>query len=213
MSDLPHSRTLRQADYDAYFRDLMDSEGLSVEEAAEQTIESISTQYDVYNLFLYRNKRELDEKVKVETRCITIEKAAKGADSFVNANFAFQGLIKILKDSDAYVREGIWHVFESRKLIRSLIVLLKVSEVEEVDKEAIGEVDSDSDEEDEDEAKILQTIAVLEFANSIIGSALASPQYVHNVEQFCTLDEETVLIVKNRLDEDIADARYDWIRL
>jgi hypothetical protein len=210
MSDeLPHSRTLRQADYDAYFRDLMDSEGLSVEEAAEQTIESISNQYDVYNLFLYRNKRELDEKVKVETRCITIEKAAKGTDSFINANFAFQGLIKILKDSDAYIREGIWHVFESRKLIRSLIGLLKVSETEEVDKEAIGEADSDSDEEDEDEAKILQTIAVLEFANSIIGSALSSPQYVHNVELFCTLDEETVLIVKSRLDEDIADARYD----
>jgi hypothetical protein len=210
MSDeLPHSRTLRQADYDAYFRDLMDSEGLSVEEAAEQTIESISNQYDVYNLFLYRNKRELDEKVKVETRCITIEKAAKGTDSFINANFAFQGLIKILKDSDAYIREGIWHVFESRKLIRSLILLLKVSETEEVDKEAIGEADSDSDEEDEDEAKILQTIAVLEFANSIIGSALSSPQYVHNVELFCTLDEETVLIVKSRLDEDIADARYD----
>jgi hypothetical protein len=210
MSDeLPHSRTLRQADYDAYFRDLMDSEGLSVEEAAEQTIESISNQYDVYNLFLYRNKRELDEKVKVETRCITIEKAAKGTDSFINANFAFQGLINILKDSDAYIREGIWHVFESRKLIRSLIGLLKVSETEEVDKEAIGEADSDSDEEDEDEAKILQTIAVLEFANSIIGSALSSPQYVHNVELFCTLDEETVLIVKSRLDEDIADARYD----
>jgi hypothetical protein len=209
--DLPHSRTLRQADYDAYFRDLMDSEGLSVEEAAEQTIESISNQYDVYNLFLYRNKRELDEKVKVETRCITIEKAAKGTDSFINANFAFQGLIKILKDSDAYIREGIWHVFESRKLIRSLVGLLKVSEAEEVGKEAIGEADSDSDGEDEDEAKILQTIAVLEFTNSIIGSALSSPQYVHNVELFCTLDEETVLIVKSRLDEDIADARYDSI--
>jgi hypothetical protein len=209
--DLPHSRTLRQADYDAYFRDLMDSEGLSVEEAAEQTIESISNQYDVYNLFLYRNKRELDEKVKVENRCTTIEKAAKGTDSFINANFAFQGLIKILKDSDAYIREGIWHVFESRKLIRSLVGLLKVSEAEEVGKEAIGEADSDSDGEDEDEAKILQTIAVLEFANSIIGSALSSPQYVHNVELFCTLDEETVLIVKSRLDEDIADARYDSI--
>lgn len=191
----------------------MDSDGLSVEEAAEQTIESISNQYDVHNLFLYRNKRELDEKLKVETRCITIEKAAKGTDSFINANFAFQGLIKILKDSDAYVREGMWHVFESRKLIRSLIELLKVSEAEEVNKEAIGEADSDSDEEDEDEAKILQTIAVLEFANSIIGSALSSPQCVHNVELFCTLDEETVFIVKSRLDEDIADARYDSILL
>ena len=186
----------------------MDSDGLSVEEAAEQTIESISNQYDVFNLFLYRNKRELDEKVKVETRCITIEKAVKGADSFINANFAFQGLTKILKDGDAYVREGTWHIFESRKLIRSLVGLLKVSEAEEVDKDAIGEADSDSDEEDEDEAKILQTVAVLEFANSIIGLALSSPQYVHNVELFCTLDEETVLIVKSRFDEDIADARY-----
>ena len=203
------SRAIRQADYDAFFKDLMDSEGLSVDEAAEQVIESISSQYDVYNLFMYKNKRELDEKVKVETRCITIEKAAKGTDSFINANFAFQGLVKILKDSDAAVSEGIWHMFESRKLIRSLVKLLAVKEEEEVEnKKVLGEEDSDSDEEDEDEAKILQTIAVLDFSTLILQAAASSRQYFHDFELFYTFDEEMISILKSRLDEDVADARY-----
>lgn len=203
------SRAIRQADYDAYFKDLMDSEGLSVEEAAEQVIESITSQYDVYNLFMYKTKRELDEKVKVETRCVTIDKAGKGTDSFINANFAFQGLVKILKDSDVVIREGIWHMFESRRLLRSLIKLLAVKEEEEVGKkgEVLGE-DSDSDEEDEDEAKILQTIAVLDFSTMIVQTAISSSQYFHDLELFCTLDEEMVGILKSRLDEDVADARY-----
>ena len=206
-TDEIETRTLRQADYDAYFKDLMESEGLNVEEAAEQSIESISCQYDVFNLFLYRNKRELDEKIKVESRCVTIEKAGKGTDSFINANFAFQGLLKLLKDSDEYTREGIWHIFESRSLLRSLVCLLRVvSDDEDENEKALGEIDSD--EEDEDEAKILQTVAVLEFSKIIIESALASPKYLHNVEAFLTLDSDMVGILKSRLDEDVADARY-----
>ena len=201
------SRAIRQADYDAYFKDLMESEGLSVDEAAEQVNESISSQYDVYNLFMYKNKRELDEKVKVETRCVTIEKAGKGTDSFINANFAFQGLVKILKDCDAVVREGTWHLFESRKLMRSLIQLLVVKEDAEDNKKVLGEVDSDSDEEDEDEARILQTMAVLDFSMVIIQSAKTSRQYFHDFELFHTLDESMVEILRSRLDEDIADAR------
>ena len=201
------SRAIRQADYDAYFKDLMESEGLSVDEAAEQVNESISSQYDVYNLFMYKNKRELDEKLKVETRCVTIEKAGKGTDSFINANFAFQGLVKILKDCDAVVREGIWHLFESRKLMRSLIQLLVVKEEAEDNKKVLGEVDSDSDEEDEDEARILQTMAVLDFSMVIIQSAKTSRQYFHDFELFHTLDESMVEILRSRLDEDIADAR------
>ena len=201
------SRAIRQADYDAYFKDLMESEGLSVDEAAEQINESISSQYDVHNLFMYKNKRELDEKVKVETRCVTIEKAGKGTDSFINANFAFQGLVKILKDCDAVVREGTWHLFESRKLIRSLIQLMAVKEEAEDNKKVLGEVDSDSDVEDEDEARILQTVAVLDFSMVIIQSAKSSRQYFHDYELFCTLDESLVEILRSRLDEDIADAR------
>lgn len=204
------SRAIRQADYDAYFKDLMDSEGLNVDEAAEQVIESISSQYDVHNLFMYKNKRELDEKMKVESRCVTIEKAGKGTDSFINANFAFQGLVKILKDSDASVREGIWHMFESRKLLRSLIQLMVVKEEAEDDnKKVLGEVDSDSDEEDEDEANILQTLAVLDFSMAIVQSAKLSRQYFHDFELFFTLDETLVEILRRRLDEDIADPRYN----
>ena len=209
-TDEIETRTLRQADYDAYFKDLMESEGLNVEEAAEQSIESISSQYDVFNLFLYRNKRELDEKVKVESRCVTIEKAGKGTDSFINANFAFQGLLKILKDSDEYTREGIWHIFESRFLLRSLICLLRVvPDDEDAKEEALGEIDSD--EEDEDEAKILQTIAVLEFSKVVIESASSSPKYLHNVENFLTVDCDMAGVLKSRLDEDVADARYEMI--
>lgn len=206
-TDEIESRTLRQADYDAYFKDLMESDGLSVEEAAEQSIESISSQYDVFNLFLYRNKRELDEKVKVESRCITIEKAGKGTDSFINANFAFQGLLKILKDSDEYTRKGIWHIFESRSLLKSLFDLLRVVPDEEDEiKKAVGEIDSD--EEDDDEAKILQTIAVLEFSKVIIELALASPKSLHNIEAFLSVDCDMAEILKSRLDEDSAEARY-----
>lgn len=206
-TDEIETRTLRQADYDAYFKDLMESEGLSVEEAAEQSIESISSQYDVFNLFLYRNKRELDEKVKVESRCITIEKAGKGTDSFINANFAFQGLLKILKDSDEYTRKGIWHIFESRSLLKSLVYLLRVvPDEEDESKKAVGEIDSD--EEDEDEAKILQTIAVLEFSKVIIELALASPKNLHNIEAFLSVDCDMAEILKSRLDEDSAEARY-----
>ena len=208
------SRAIRQADYDAYFKDLMDTEGLSVEEAAEQVIESISSQYDVHNLFMYKNARELSEKLKVETRCVTIEKAGKGTDSFINANFAFQGLVKILKDSDLVVREGIWHIFESRRLLRSLIQLMVVKEEEEEKggkngKKPLGEEDSDSDEEDEDEAKILQTVAVLDFSIMIIQAAMSAPTsgFLHDLQLFCTLDEEMVGVLRSRLDEDVAEAR------
>lgn len=203
-------RTIRQADYDAYLNDMMQTEGLNIEEAAEQAIESISSQYEVHNLFLYRNQREFDEKIKIEKSCLTIEKAGLGKDSFINANFAFQGLKKVLKDGDVAIREGIWHLLESRKLLRSLVILLKVPEEDDSSKKPAGEIDSDSDGEDEDEDKILQTVAVLDFANSTIELALASPQYVHNVELFCTLDEELTEILKSRLDEDIADVR--WVK-
>jgi hypothetical protein len=211
MSELLESQPVaRQVDYDAFTKDLMDSNGLSIEEAAEEAIETFSTEYDTVGLFLYRNKREYDEKVKVETRCKTIENASKGIDSFINANFAFQGLIKILKDSDNNVKQGIWHMFESRGLLGSLIQLLAVNEREENENEKtpLGEVDSDdSDEEDEDEAKILQTVAVLEFSLLIIQTALTSPQYLRSIETFCFLDEMKVQIVRNRFDEDVAEKR------
>ena len=145
--------------------------------------------------------------MKVESRCVTIEKAGKGTDSFINANFAFQGLLKILKDSDEYTRKGIWHIFESRSLLKSLVSLLKVvPDEEDESKKAVGEIDSD--EEDEDEAKILQTIAVLEFSKVIIELALASPKNLHNIEAFLTVDCGMAEILKSRLDEDSAEARY-----
>jgi hypothetical protein len=190
MSELLESQIpiARQVDFDAFVKDLMDSNALSIEDAAEEAVETFSSDYDISGLFIYRNKREFDEKVKVETRCKTIEKAGKGTDTFINANFAFQGLIKLLKDSDENVKEGMWHMFNSKRIVNSLIQLLIVQKTDDK-KEEIGEIDSDSDEEDEDEAKVLQTVAVLDFLIFIIQSAFASSQYFQDLALFCALDE------------------------
>lgn len=191
MSELLESQTpiARQVDFDAFVKDLMDSNALSIEDAADEALETFSSNYDILGLFIYKNKREFDEKVKVETRCKVIEKASKGTETFINANFAFQGLIKILKDSDEIVREGIWHMFTSRKIVHSLVQLLIVQKMDDK-KEEIGEIDSeDSDEEDEDEAKILQIVAILDFLIFIIQSAFTSPQYFGNFEVFYAFDE------------------------
>jgi hypothetical protein len=196
----------RQPDYDLFVKELVDTEGMSIEDATQEAAETFVGEYNTASIFMYKSKDEFDEKTKIETRCRTIENASCGKDSYVNASFCIKGLQQLLTGgADQRIVEGTWHILESRELPKALVKLLAVKE-EDDDKDDIGEDDDDEDY-DADEDKILQTISIVDFYCLLIQAASSVPQYLRNIEALFTLDEEQVEILKGRLDEDIGEAR------
>ena len=197
----------RQVDFDAVVKDLIESNGLSIDEAATEAAEIFSGDYDTSGLFIYRDATEFAEKQKMETRLKTIDAASRGTETFVNANFALQGINQLLgKGVDNNITRGSWKLVETRNLIQSLVRLLVVKEEDEAGAGA-GEDEEDDEEDDADEERTLQTIAVLEAAVFIAGMALRSPALFRNPTQMLTCDEEMMTTLYARLDEDSGEAR------
>lgn len=196
----------RQQDYDALVKDFMESDGMSIQEAADEALETFAEEYNPAGLFIYRNKAEMEAKLKLQANINTIEKTSRGEDSVVNASFCFQGLRQSLGETNAALLEGTWHMIEARGLIKTLVQMLKVTQKDEDEGEkAMGE-DSDEDE-DEDENAILLTVTVLDFANFLLQAASTSSRFFRDVEGFITLDEELLALIKGRLDEDVGELR------
>ena len=200
----------RQQDYDAFVKDLMDNEGMSIDEAAAEALETFSSEYNPSTLFIYRTKVEMEEKTKCEMNIKTIERASRGEDSIVNATFCFQGLRQSLAGTNAALLEGTWHMIETRGLLKTLVHMLKVTEKDEDDEKVVDKIGEDSDEdEDEDENAILLTVSILDFTNLMLqnASSASSIRYFRNMELFLSLDEENMTILKGRLDEDVGEIR------
>ena len=203
MTTLPFAR---QQDYDALVKDLIESDGMSIEEAAAEALATFEEEFNPAGLFIYRSKAEMDEKLKVESNIKTIEKASRDEDTVVNASFCFQGLRQSLGGANAALLEGTWHMIEARGLLKTLLRMLKVTEKDEDEGEkALGE-DSDEDE-DEDENAILLTVTVLDFTTFLLQAASTSARFFRDVNGFVTLDEELLMLVKGRLDEDVGELR------
>ncbi len=196
----------RQQDFDALMKELIETDGMSIEEAADEALATFTEAYNPASLFIYRNKAEMEEKLKVESNIKTIERASRGEDSVVNATFCFQGLRQSLGGTNASLLEGSWHMIEARGLFKTLLQMLKVIEKEEDEGEkAMGE-DSDEDE-DEDENTILLNVSVLDFTNFLLQAASTSARFFRDVDGFITVDEELLAVVKGRLDEDVGEPR------
>lgn len=130
-----------------------------------------------------------------------ISQAAAGNDTFVNANFSFQGLVKILSASD---RVEPWRLLESLNLMDALVRLLDVDAGE--DKASHGEDDSE-DEDDADAHRKLQVEAVLNFMLFFILRGLSSSGS-HSFRAFQTtflLTEPQFTIFIHQMDEYIQE--------
>ena len=64
----------------------------------------------------------------MDSRCITIENASNSSDSFVNANFALQGIKQILcGSSNDSVTIGSWKLIQNRRLFQTVLKLIPTS--------------------------------------------------------------------------------------
>jgi hypothetical protein len=104
-----------QAMYDQLCEELIQQEGLSIEDASIQTIEMFKDEYDLTKVYIYQNKQQYDDKLNVQRICNTLSKAADKTETFVNANFGLQTLIQILK-----VNNDVFKLLESYSLILSI---------------------------------------------------------------------------------------------
>ena len=199
----------RQVDYDALFKSLVEEEGLTVSEACQETYNTFTGdgQYNTGAIFAYADESALQLKTSIMEKMGTIVKAAEGKDSFVNANFAFQGLQKLLTSSsptDSFVAP--WRMLESFSFLNSLLSLLHVeskSEEEEEDENSHGEEDSDDDTE---EHISLQLQAVL---NMILFYLEGGSKYhrFRDMPNSCLLSGDQMEFMVKQADEHIQDKR------
>ena len=204
---------ISQKIFDAMVVEIKDSTpGMTLLEAVQETAATFEDDYSLEGLFVYSTPEELQQKQKLEANILTIEKAADGLDSTVNARFCFQGIKQILA---AVKGRGAWRLVESRRLLLSLIRLLGLQEGAGGDEEARGggaggmkEDDEDDEDEDEDEDAILFQLSVVECflliarggAGSGVPGNFASPQAL-------VLPGEAWHALLSRLDADMGEPR------
>ena len=184
--------------FDQLVDSLMNQDGLSIEEASQQSQEMIADEYDMSKLYIYRDSQQYQIKNNVQRSCATLSKAAQGTETFVNANFGLQGLLQILK-----AEQGTFKLLESYKVMSSLILLLSVTDKEDDNNEMIGE-DEDDEDDDEDDRKF-QTIRCLDTLQFICIEIIKNPQLLFSHLDFFSIGEENIDILLKRLDEDMGD--------
>lgn len=115
---------MAQSNYDKLVSEY--SKDTPIEDAILEAIESLKdANIPSHGIFLYCNQIELGEKQKMDSRCVTIENASKLSESFVNANFAMQGIKQILCGSpEDSVTIGSWKLIQSRKLFQTVLKLI-----------------------------------------------------------------------------------------
>jgi len=188
-----------QAMFDQLVDSLINQDGLSIEEASQQSQEMIADEYDMSKLYIYRDNKQYEIKNNVQRSCTTLSKAAQGTDTFVNANFGLQGLLQILK-ADL----GTFKLLESYKVMSSLITLLSVTDKEDDNNEMIGEDEDDEDDEEDNDRKF-QSIRCLDTLQFICIEIIKNPLLVFSHQDFFSIGEENIDILVKRLDEDMGD--------
>ena len=163
--------------FDQICEELIQQEGLSIEEASIQTIDMFKDEYDLTKVYIYQNKKQYDDKLNIQRICNTIKKAADKTETFVNANFGLQTLIQILKDNNSVLK-----LLESYKVIISLIKLLAVDNKDDDNNDMIGEDEDDEDDEEDD--RQFQTIRVLDTLQFISLEIINNNSLVYLINEF-----------------------------
>ena len=181
------------------------SKDSSVEDAIQEALECMrELGCNLDTVFLYENSLELAEKIKMENRCITIEKATTQQESFVNATFAMQGMKQILCGSETdKVTIGSWKLIESRKIFHSVLSL--IPPLEDDDDNADGgkmiDEDDDNDKEDEDAARDAVTIQSLQFACVLLRSGMSVNHRIKDPQSTFAVDAERFQFLCAKFDE------------
>lgn len=186
------------------------SKDAAIDDAILEAIESLKeANIPSDGIFLYSNQIELGEKQKMDSRCVTIENASKLNESFVNANFAMQGIKQILCGSpEDSVTIGSWKLIQNRRLFQNVLKLIPAPSGDDTEDQKDMNIglthfniilewfcknisydlliiidEDDDDEDDEEEDKILTTVQPLEFLIMLIRQGVNVPNRIFNFEQ------------------------------
>lgn len=203
----------RQIDYDALCNDLHQNSGLPLTEACQEAYESfIDGGYDLSNIFPYRSEEDLKLKNTVVDTVASVHKASIGQDSFINANFSFQGLQKAMLMENPgeslyfvilpcllwpHCWIGVWNLLGSMGLAAMLIKLLDVS----VDEDE--EQSSNCEEEDEDDTEEDVRLQLEATLNMLLFYLREGHRQGHVMIAWTLSEEQTVLLVRQ------SDAQVD----
>ena len=135
-------------------------------------------------------KQQLQDKLEtIETNC----------DNPVAIAFALSGMMQMLSNSDSHTSTMSWRLIEAKKAVLGVIRVLRQYQVK--DDEEVN-VDKDSDEDDDiEENNILQMLNILDFLLHVAVENVKVPDRLYNPTELFSLDEETVSILHQRLDE------------
>ena len=202
---------LSQATYDSFLDEILRENGGDFADALSQIKDIFDSEgTDLTNIFIYRSEKELAEKERYTKSCLVIENCLRNQDTFVNCNFAIQGLTQCLSkpfdnNDTNYITKMTWKLIEARRLPLTLVRLLAVKEDEE--DEEVMRTGEDDDDEDEDEAKIAETKTTLAFL-LFLATSSASKQSrpgVRTVDAMFSLSSDELELLLKRLDEDMAE--------
>jgi hypothetical protein len=187
----------RQVDYDALYNDLLQS-GIVPEDAAKEVHETFCEGgYDVSAIYAYDNEKDLQMKTILFEKFKVVSNAAIGKDSFVNANFAFQSLMRILATDNL----GPWRAMESSNLFGCLVNLLDISATDDEGDKSDGE-----DEDDEDDHVQLQVESVLDMALYYVQQGVERKRFRSFDTSFVLTADHWAILLK-QMDEQIQEKK------
>lgn len=196
MAEFTVKQIAKQNQYDALYNDML-KEGYSHEDCYSECLE-IFDDHDTSFVFMYKTMQEYEYKTKLDQRCTVIDNVCNNIDSFVNANFAIQGITSCLVDCSPLGCMS-WKLISSRNLPKSVLVMM-TSAVKSDDDE---DNDSDHDEEEEEEGRILQIMTIFNF---LLFLATKGNDKLNNIVDLFTFDEESIGMVCKVLDNDIGES-------
>jgi hypothetical protein len=196
---------LKQIDFDSLYKEIIEDGMTSFQDAILETVETYQEDCDISYIFIYQNNEELEEKEKMENRLLTIENASIQKETYVNAFFCISGIKKILSgDISDNITIMSWKLCESRMINEPLIKLLKVDNNDEDEDDIIGE-DTDSDEEDKEQDRLDQISNILDFLIFLCLDGSKITNRLNSVEKFLCCSLESIQIINERLDDDMAE--------
>lgn len=190
-----------QAQFDKLVEEF--SKDSTIDDAIREAIECMQESgSNLDTVFLYENSIELTEKIKMEAKYITIEKASRQQESFVNATFAMQGMKQILCGSESdKVTIGSWKLIESRNFFHSVLNLIPPLEDDDNANEGKMIDEEDSDEDEDEEATNAVIIQSLQFACMLLRSGMSVNHRIRDPQNTFSVDSERFQFLCAKFDE------------
>lgn len=161
---------------------------------------------DLSTVFLYENQNEMLEKEKMVGRCITVEKCSKKQESFVNANFAMQGIKQLLSGNPIdRVTVGCWKLIEARGLFQTILDIIPTPDAYgDVENMKCSEEGDDDDDDDDTELKITMS---LQFLCLLYRLGLSIPERIHNPQIMYEITTERMQSLCESCENEITEPR------